>query len=160
MDPQEIRDSILASAELRQLAEAGRDGDIAAALTRISPTSFRPLRLSELGLLALYSSDPLMGEQVLTRIESVAAAGNPIVRRVLKFMQPGVPESSLPDFSLPGIRAALTAPADSGGLGLSAELAAPILEAMQVVETVSAAEVSAAIADWRPDGKIGPIPAQ
>ncbi len=115
-----------------------------------------PLRISELGLLALYA-DPVQGETVLQTIEAVAQS-NPVIKRVLKFMQPGVPESSLPDFSLPGVRLALKAPTNLGGLGLSNELAQPLLDAMEVPDVVSAIEVSDAVSAWRTDGKIGPIP--
>jgi hypothetical protein len=156
MTPQEIRTEILASTELRMLIEQGRDEDVARQLTDTMPGKIVPLRISELGLLALYTN-PADGETVLQTIEAVAQA-NPIIRRVLKFMQPGVPEASLPDFSLPGVRLALTAPIEQGGLGLSTQLAAPLLAAMTVPDAVSAMEVSTAVAAWRPEGKVCPIP--
>lgn len=156
MTPQEIRTEILASQELRGLIESGQDESVARQLTETMPGKIVPLRISELGLLALYA-DPTQGETVLQTIEAVAEA-NPIIRRVLKFMQPGVPESSLPDFSLPGVRLALKAPVEMGGLGLSDALAQPLIDAMTVADVVSAIEVSEAVAAWRPDGKIGPIP--
>jgi hypothetical protein len=156
MTPQEIRTEILASTELRALIEQGRDEDVARNLTETMPGKIVSLRISELGLLSLYSN-PVDGETVLQAIEAVAQA-NPIIRRVLKFMQPGVPEASLPDFSLPGVRLALTVPVEQGGLGLSTELAAPLLSAMTVPDAVTAIEVSEAVSAWRPEGKICPIP--
>lgn len=156
MTPQEIRTEILASQELRALIESGQDATIAARLTEDMPGKIVPLRISELGLLALYAN-PADGEAVLQTIEQVAA-GNPIIKRVLKFMQPGVPENSLPDFSLPGVRLALKTPIVAGGLGLSDALAQPLLDAMEVADNVSANEVSAAVSAWRPEGKTCPIP--
>ena len=156
MTPQEIRSEILASSELRSWIEQGRDEDVAKHLTDTMPGKIVSLKISELGLLSLYS-DPMAGETVLQTIEAVAQ-GNPIIKRVLKFMQPGVPESSLPDFSLPGVRLALTTPVEQGGLGLTAELAAPLINAMTVPDAVSSHEVSDAVSEWRPDGKICPIP--
>jgi hypothetical protein len=154
--PQEIRAEILASSELRALIESGQDATVAQVLTDTLPGKIVPLRLSELGLLALYA-DPVQGETVLATIEAVAQF-NQIVARVRKFMQAGTPEYSLPDFSLPGIRLALTAPHNDGGLGLTPELAAPIIAAMTVPGSVSHVEVSNAVMPWRPDGAVGPIP--
>ena len=156
MTPEAIRTEILASQELRSLIEAGRDADVAKHLTENMPGRITSLRISELGLLALYSN-PIDGETVLQTIEAVAQA-NPVIKRVLRFMQPGVPENSLPDFSLDGVRLALKAPIQAGGLGLSDALAQPILDAMEVADPVSSGEVSDAVAAWRVDGKIGPIP--
>jgi hypothetical protein len=156
MTPEAIRTEILASQELRGLIESGQDEAVARHLTETMPGKIIPLRISELGLLALYT-DPMQGETVLQTIEAVAEV-NPIIKRVLKFMQPGVPESSLPDFSLPGVRLALKAPTNLGGLGLTDALAQPLLDAMEVADVVSAMEVSEAVSAWRPEGKTCPIP--
>jgi hypothetical protein len=156
MTPQEIRTEILASNELRAMIVAGQDEAVAKQLTETMPGKIVSLRISELGLLGIYA-DPSQGETVLQTIEAVALQ-NPIIKRVLKFMQPGVPEASLPDFSLPGVRMALKAPVEMGGLGLSDALAQPLLDAMTVPDVVSAIEVSEAVAVWRTDGKVGPIP--
>lgn len=156
MTPEAIRTEILASATLRAMIEYGQDADAAQYLTETQPGTLKPLRISELGLIALYAN-PIDAETVLQTIEAVAEQ-NPIIRRVHRFMQPGVPESSLPDFSLPSVRMALKAPTNMGGLGLSDALAQPILDAMEIDDVVTASEVSAAVAAWRPDGKTGPIP--
>ena len=156
MTPEDIRTAIVASEELITLIESGQDEVVAAHLTATMPGRIIPLRISELGLLALYAN-PMDGETVLQKIEAIAEV-NPIIKRVLKFMQPGVPADSLPDFSLPGVRTALKAPIEKGGLGLSEELAQPLLDAMTVDDTVCTSDVSAAVSDWRPNGKICPIP--
>ena len=117
-----------------------RDSECAARCRAIAEKDLVSLRLSELGVMALYAN-PADAETVLQTIEAVANGGNPVVKRILKFMQPGVPEASLPDFSLPAIRAALTAPANFGGLGLSAELAAPILQAAEREKNITPAMV-------------------
>lgn len=156
MTPQAIRTEILASQELRSLIESGRDEAVAKQLTETMPGKIVSLKRSKLGLLALYPN-PVDGATVLGTINAVAQV-NPVVAIVWEFMQPGVQEASLPDFSLPGIRNALKTPVEQGGLGLSDELAQPIIDAMTVPDVVSAIEVSEAVSAWRPDGKICPIP--
>lgn len=156
MAPEAIRTEILASLELRSLIEQGDEKAIADHLTTNQPGKNVPLRISELGLIALYAN-PMDAETVLQTIEAVANGpngndGNPIIKRILKFMQPGVPENSLPDFSLPAVRNALKAPIELGGLGLSDTLAQPLLDASEVPDVVTEQEVADACAAWRTDG--------
>lgn len=117
-----------------------RDNECSERCLEIAEKDIVPLRLSEIGVMSLYAN-PSDAETVLQTIEAVATGGNPIVKRILKFMQPGVPEGSLPDFSLPAIRSALTAPTNLGGLGLTSELAAPILQAAERNKPITPAMV-------------------
>lgn len=121
-------------------------GDYTACAARcsvIAPRVIRETRLSRLGLRALYS-DPTIGQTVLSTIDAVAQQ-NPIVEDVRRFAEPGVHPSCLPDWGNPFIRAALTTPANQGGIGLTAEQAAPILAAAEYQQTISADDVAAAM---------------
>lgn len=129
------------------LAAVGNDSSCADRCSEIAPKTVVETRLSRLGILSLYA-DPAAGATVLGAIDAVAA-DNPIVAEIRSFMGAGVHPSCLPDWSLPSIRAALTAPIEAGGLGLTAELAAPILAASERPQTITVDEVSAAMRDSR-----------
>lgn len=120
--------------------DAGRYGDCALRLGEIAPPVRKPLPLSEMGIMAIYSDDPMTGEIICQTIEGVSQ-GNPIVARMRKFLGPGVGPESLPDFSLPGIRQALTAPIHLGGLGLTEQQAAPLLRAGEKRDTFSGLDI-------------------
>lgn len=113
----------------QELAHRADDNALAKRLSEIAPPVYRECRLSRLGLLSLYAN-PQDGLAVLQAIDA-AKVGNPLIAEVARFMEPGVDALMLPDFGLPSIRAALTLPVAQGGLGLSAELAEPILRAGQ-----------------------------
>lgn len=120
--------------------DAGRYGDCALRLGQIAPPIRKPLPLSEMGIMAIYADHPMTGETICQTIEGVSQ-GNPIVARMRRFLGPGVGPESLPDFSLPGIRQALTAPIHLGGLGLTEQQAAPLLAAGQQPDTFSGRDI-------------------
>jgi hypothetical protein len=103
--------------------------------------------LSELGILGLYAN-PVDGMTVLGTIEAIATQ-NALFAKVLSFMQPGVAAECLPDFSLPAMRTSLTLATNIGGLGLSEQLADPILRAAEIPQIITANEVSTAMAPTR-----------
>ena len=109
-------------------------------LGEIAPPIRKPLPLSEMGVMAIYSEDVITGETILQTIDGVSQA-NPIVARIKRFIGPGVGTESLPDFSLPGIRQALTTPVNLGGLGLTDQQAAPLLRAGEKPDTFSGLEI-------------------
>lgn len=140
MTPQELKALIDGDATTKALFAAGSDVACAERCMVIAQKSLRETRLSRLGILSLYD-DPAIGYAVLGTIDAVAE-GNPIVAEIKKFMEPGVHPSCLPDWSLKSIRESLTKPVQSGGLGLTAEQAGPILAAAEVVPLIIALDVS------------------
>lgn len=111
-----------------QLYAENRFEECATRVREIADPIRKPLPLSQMGILAIYESQIGLGEFVLQRIDETALV-NPVVKRFLSFMKAGGSVESLPDFSLPSIRAALTLDQSEGGLGLTLEQAAPILAA-------------------------------
>jgi outer membrane biosynthesis protein TonB len=93
-----------------------------------------------MGVIACYANDPTTAVVVLETIKAIAQH-NPIVSEVYAFMAPGVPESSLPDFGLPIIRSALTAPHELGGLGLTEAQASPLLRASEQEDNIQSSDV-------------------
>ena len=69
------------------------------------------------------------------------AKGNPVVNRVLKWLQPGAPGIDIGDARVRGL---LVAPVGLGGVGLSRELARPLLASAEVAPEISGADVSTA----------------
>lgn len=132
---QELQDLIASDEVARELANRADDAALAKRLSEIAPPAYRECRLSRLGLLSLYSN-PQDGMTVLARIDAVKQV-NPLVAEIARYMEPGVDAAMLPDFGLPAIRAALTAPIEAGGLGLSQELAEPILRAGEQQPTIT-----------------------
>lgn len=124
----ELKNLIENDQTAKSLFNLGHYGDCAMRLQEIAPPVRRPLPLSQLGVIELYADNPIQGVAVLDALDE-AAKTNPLIRRIVAFMGPGNPESSLPDFSLPAIRQALIAPKDVGGIGLSETAAGPILRA-------------------------------
>jgi outer membrane biosynthesis protein TonB len=93
-----------------------------------------------MGVIACYANDPTTAVIVLETIKAIAQH-NLIVAEVYAFMAPGVPESSLPDFGLPIIRSALTAPHELGGLGLTEAQASPLLRASEQEDNIQPSDV-------------------
>lgn len=137
MTVDELRALIESDAEAKALAETGAADLCAARCRAIAPKVTQLTRITELSILSLYS-DPADAEKVLQTIETVAA-GNPVVNRVLKWLQPGAPGVDVGDAR---VRQLLVAPVQSGGVGLSAELAQPLLAAAEVEPQISGADVS------------------
>lgn len=138
MTPSELRTLILSDATATQLAESLDFAGCAERCAVIAPPILSETLIGELGVFKL-AADPLTAETVLQTIETIANSGNnPVVKRLLKWMQPGAPGV---DFGDPRVRATLTAPVKSGGLGLSAEVVRPLLAAAETPQTFTAAEV-------------------
>jgi hypothetical protein len=139
MTGDELRALIKSDTEAKALAETGAADLCAARCRAIAPKVTQLTRITELSILSLYSN-PADAEKVLQTIETVAA-GNPVVNRVLKWLQPGAPGVDVGDAR---VRQLLVAPVQSGGVGLSAELARPLLAAAEVEPHISGADVSTA----------------
>lgn len=139
MTLEQLRALIESDTEAKALAETGA-ADLCAARCRvIAPKVTRQTMISELSILNLYAN-PVDAETVLQTIETVGKS-NPVVRRVLKWLQPGAPGIDIGDAR---VRQLLVAPVQAGGVGLSAELAGPLLVAAEVEPQISGADVSTA----------------
>jgi hypothetical protein len=124
----QIQSLIASDAVAQGHFDAGRFGDCAVRLSEIAPPIPKRLQISQMGMLDLYRTNPMLGNLVLDALEQ-AALSNPVIRRMLPFMGPSTGPESLPDFSLAEIRRALCSPPELGGLGFTAEQAGPLLRA-------------------------------
>lgn len=154
MTPEQIRAAILADPQLRAAVETGNDQAVADAL---SPQA-TPIPTGELYTeRALFAElGPLVGESVMTKLESFAATGNSgssLVARGLRWLQPA---NGGIDFQNSDVRLMLT------GLQVAGILTSDELARLNSLGTkpgtVTVDQVGEAVARWRPDGKIQPIP--
>jgi hypothetical protein len=139
MTIEELKKLIEFDPEARKLAESGAADLCAARCRAIAPKETRETLLTELSILRL-SADPIAAETILQTMEAIAEQ-NPLLKRALKWMQPGAPGL---DFGNPVVRSMLTMPVEQGGVGLSAEQARPLLAAAEVEPQISGADVSTA----------------
>ena len=137
----QLADLIRNDTRAKTLFDQRAYGDCAVRCCEIAPFVARPLRLSKIGVLDVYRNQRATGHLLLRRLEEIAAH-NPDANLMLQFMGPGNPESSYPDFSLPEIRAALTAPRPIG-LELTPEQAEPMISAGQQPDTITGSDVEA-----------------
>lgn len=154
MTPEQIRAAILADPQLRAAIETGNDQAVADALTpQATPVPTGELYTER----ALFAElGPLVGESIMSKLESFAATGNSgssLVARGLRWLQPS--NGGL-DFQNADVRMMLA------GLQVAGILTADELAALNRLGTrpgtVTAHQVGDAVAPWRPDGKIQPIP--
>lgn len=136
----ELRNLIDSDQTAKSLFDLRHYADCAMRLQEIAPPVRKPLPLSQLGVIELYSDNPIQGVAVLDALDE-AAKTNPLIRRIVAFMGPGNPGSSLPDFSLSAIRQALIAPKPVGGIGLSETEAGPILRAGEQPDSFTGVEI-------------------
>jgi hypothetical protein len=139
MSPEELRALIESDTEALRLASTGAADLCAARCRQIATKVQRPTMVTELSILNLYPN-PADAETVLQTIETVAGV-NPIVKRALKWLQPGAPGLDIGDART---RSLLTLPIEAGGIGLSQELAGPLLGAADHEPEISGADVSTA----------------
>ena len=139
MSPEELKKLIESDTEALRLASTGAADLCAARCRQIAPKVTQPTMVTERSILNLYAN-PMDAETVMATIEAVAQS-NPIVKRALKWLQPGADGLDVGDARM---RELLTTPAQAGGVGLSAELARPLLAAAEVEPQISGADVSTA----------------
>lgn len=140
MTPAALKALIESSPEAMAAVAAGNDTLTAQIAASIAPKEIRETLIGELGIFKL-AADPTTAETIMQTVEAVADA-NPVVKRMLKWMQPGAPGI---DFGDTRVRTMLTAPLQDGGLGLAPEVVAPILAATEHEPTITAADVAAAM---------------
>lgn len=136
----ELRQLIAGDAVATDLFRRGQFADCAQRCREIAPRVYQPAKLSRIGILGLYADAPQVAIAILEAIET-AAANNRLFREVYSFMAPGTPVEQLPDFGLPPIRAALTAPQEHGGIGLTPHQALPLLRAGEQPDNITALDV-------------------
>lgn len=138
--PTALRQIIDSDATAKRLFTDRLFADCAIRCRELAPRVYRQTKLSRMGIIAIYADDPQTAIVVLHTIKAVAES-NPMVAEIVAFMGPGVAESSLPDFGLPAIRSALTAPVHLGGIGLTEAEAGPLLRAAEQQDSISAEDV-------------------
>jgi|688.fasta_scaffold15194_4 hypothetical protein len=119
------------------------DGDDAACAKRCSeimPKVPKELKLSELGILALYQHNPVMGVTVVHKIKQ-AQQTSLFAAIIVPFMAPGNSVDTLPDFSLELVREYLITPVQDSGVGLTEEEARPIFEAGVTPQIITQADI-------------------
>jgi len=154
MTPENIRAAILADPQLRQWIEEGNDQAVADQLSLSAPRVPTGQLYTERALFA--ELGPLVGESIMSKLESFAATGNSgssLVARGLRWLQPA--NGGL-DFQNADVRLML-AGLQVAGILTSDELAALNQLGTQPGE-VSISQVGEAVRQWRPSGKIQIIP--
>ena len=137
MTDSELQALILGDPTAKQLAENGADDRCAERCREIATPELAEHRLDELGIIGLYPN-PSDAETVLSTVEGVAVS-NPLVARVVKWLQPG---ATGVDFGNLQVRALLTADIPSGGVGLSQTLAEPLLKSAERQPTITGHDVA------------------
>lgn len=154
MTPEEIRATILVDPQLREWIEQGNDQAVADALSPLASKVPTGELYTERAIFA--ELGPIMAETVLSKLEQFASTGNSgssVVKRGLQWLKPN--EGGL-DFQNPDVKQLLT------GLTAAGVLTPDELTALSALGmrpgSVSIDQVGNAVAPWRPDGKIQPIP--
>lgn len=144
MDIQDLHDLINNDTIAKSFADAGNDTECAIRCMSIAPKKIVSTLLGELGMFNV-GAEPADVETVLQTIEAVAEF-NPVIKRMLKWIQPGAPGI---DFGDTIVRTMLTLPVNNGGIGLSVEQAAPFLAAAEKDEIITPQMVSNAWSTYR-----------
>lgn len=141
MTPQELKQLILSDEQALAFAGSGNYTECAIRCESIASPKIVNTFIGELGFFGLYQS-PLQAEAVMQKIEAVAQV-NPVVNRLLKWVQPGAPGVNFGDSR---VRYMLTLPMESGGLGFTSQEALPLLEAAETKRRITIDMVAEA---WR-----------
>lgn len=139
MNTAELKALIESDQQAREHFTAGRDTQCAERCSVIAPQVYRECRLRWNRLVALYPSLALAAS-VKAKIDA-AAASSPVVAEIAKSLQADSQDPC--DIGHATVRALLTAPTNQGGIGLTADEAAPLLAAGRQLQTITANEVSA-----------------
>lgn len=139
MTPQELRALIESDPQALALASTGAADLCAIRCMEIAPKVVTEKRLGDINIVGLYAN-PADGEAVCQQIELVAAS-NPVVKRAWAWSKPGAPGIDVGNAT---VRAMLTMPIESGGVGLTQQQAVPILSAAEVAPSITGADVTTA----------------
>lgn len=144
MTKEELRALIASDTQAAALATAGDDAGCAARCAAIAPKELLPsVLVTELTMFNYFT--PQDAEAIIQQMEAVAGS-NAVVKRVLKWFYP--PAQGI-NFAHPTVRALLVTPTNQGGLGFTAQQVAPLLAAGEVEPTITADQVSEAMAGER-----------
>lgn len=142
MTPAELLILIKSDPTALALATAGNDESCAARCRTIAPLIDQSKRCTELDFM---ENAPLARvEEAMAKIE-LAAQTNASVKRMLKFMQPGAVGI---DFTISKFKSLLM-DAPPEGCGLTAAQAKNLTDLTKVVQSITAADVGAAMASER-----------
>lgn len=151
MSPEDIRAMILANENFKALAMLGSDGQLAAELSVAQPAVPKPgTYMSELSILSLLGTTA--GETFLQGLEYVANGESPmapVLSRIVRWMRS--PQGV--DVGHAITQANLLGLAADGAI--SPESATAVIAYGSHRPPVTADEVSAALAIYRPDGQVG-----
>ncbi len=140
MTPEDLKTLIESDPTASSLAASEDYSTLSKRCSELVPPKLNPTPLTELSILNLIV-DPVKAETILQTIEAVAL-GNPLVKRALKWIQPGAPGL---DFGNVVVREMLTKPLEDGGLGLDPLDVAPLLQAAETPQMFTPIEVRSAL---------------
>lgn len=141
MTPQELKQLILSDELAQSLALAGNYTECANRCAEIAPPKVVDFFVGELGIFGLYGSTQ-QAEAVIQKIEAIALV-NPVIKRLLKWIQPGAPGINFGDSR---VRYMLQLPLNEGGLGLTNDEASPLLRSAETKRRITIEMVAEA---WR-----------
>lgn len=141
MTPQELKVLIESDTEANQCWKDRRDAACANRCAVIAPLVYKECRLRWNRLVALYSSLAIAAA-VKAKIEA-AAALSPIVMEIAKSLEASSQDPC--DIGHQAVRALLTTPVNSGGIGLTTDEAAPLLAAGRQAQTFTTDDVQQAM---------------
>ena len=139
MSPEELRTLIESDPEAKRLALTGADDLCAARCREIAPKVTRETRLRWNRIFDLYGMNLPLAQQVKAKIEA-AGAKNDLVAEILESLKASSQDPC--NIGSPTVRFLLTAPIDSGGIGLTTDEAKPLLSAAEVAPEISGADVA------------------
>ena len=139
MTPAQLKTLIESDQEATAHFAAGRDLQCAERCTQIAPQVYRECRLRWNRIVALFSN-LTTAASVQAKINAVAES-NPLVKEIADSLKSDSQDPC--DLGHSTVRALLTAPVQSGGIGLSEQEAAPLLAAGRQQQVITANEVSA-----------------
>ena len=139
MNPTALKTLIESDAEASAHFTAGRDLQCAERCTAIAPQVYRECRLRWNRIVALYL-DLAVAAAVKAKIDA-AAAGSPLIAEIVASLDANSQDPC--DLGNPTVRSILTTPTAHGGIGLTADEAAPLLAVGRQPQVITANEVSA-----------------
>jgi len=152
MTTQQLHDFIHANAEAKALADAGNDAGCAALISPSLPKVRRETRMSYLSIAAVLGPDPV--RRLIHSVEGASA--NDVFLQKIKLRMEGNDGVDLAHPATRGMLDQFAALTENSTIpsGLTAADAAAIKALADQPQTVSADEVSAAWAVYRPEGRI------
>ena len=135
-----LKELILSDPEAKRLAELGAADECAARCRKIAPKVFTEYFVTELSFFKAYKN-PSDAEAILRKIEAVGQS-NPVVSRILKWLQPGAHGVDIGDERT---RQILLAPVSAGGVGLTQQEVTELFAVAMVEPNITGADVTTAM---------------